>query len=822
MLQEQLMDAPIKILVVDDEEAIRRNFRSALEDHGYRVIEATDGEEGLAAFTREQPSLVMTDLRMGKMGGLELVAAIHVTHPDTPVIVVSGTGTVRDAVAAIRSGAWDYVLKPLQEEEELLVVINRTLERARLLAEVCQHRERLEELVNQKTCELRQRNRELAVLNRVMTATAAELEPKAVLKIACQELAQVLELPQASACLLNDERTALTVVAEYAAPGRPSVLSASLRLADQPLISSLLASQEPLVLADSPADPRLEAFRGLVHQPNLTTLLELPLVIEGEVAGCLVLSAIEARSFSYEEVNLAWRVAGQVAGALVRARLSETRRRLLAAIEQTPESIVITDTTGRILYVNPTFEQVSGYARVEAMGQNVRLLRSGHHDARFYEEIWTRIKTGGIWRGALVSKKKDGALFTEDVVIGPVRDDQGEITHYIAVKRDITEQKKLEAQLLRMQRVESVGRLANGVAHDLNNILTPILMAAELLARPGLSAEDGEFVSLIESSARRGTEVVKQLLLYSRGGEGKPTDLDLAKLIRETARIIQETFPKSITLKLHLPEQLWPVTGDPTQIHQVLLNLCVNARDAIVETGTLAVGAENIEFDGVASQINPEARAGTYVALKVADTGIGIPPELMDKIFDPFFTTKLPGQGTGLGLSTVLGIIKSHGGFVQVQSRVGEGAQFVVYLPARRASTPLEASASAAPLRKATGEWILVVDDEDAIRRMAQRVLELNGYRVLTAANGMEALALYAARKAEIKAVIVDMWMPFMGGVDTIRQLAKLNPAVRVLAASGLPEMRQQALEADPAVKAYLPKPWHPREFLAALAKVLQ
>jgi PAS domain S-box-containing protein len=823
MPEAQLMNAPLKVLVVDDEEAIRRNFRSFLEDHGYRVTVAADGEEGMAAFSREQPSVVLTDLRMGKMNGLELVAAVHGASPDTPLIVVSGTGTVRDAVAAIRLGAWDYVLKPLQEEDELLVVINRTLERRRLVDEVRHYRQHLEELVNQKTAELNHSNRELALLNRVMTATAAEVEPKEVLRIACLELAQVLEVPQASACLLNDERTAITIVAEYAAPGRPSALNAAIRLADNPMVSSLLALQEPLISQDAQNDPRIGAFRELILRRNIVSLLELPLVIEGEIAGCLIFSTIEPRSFTPGEVELARRVAGQVAAALVRARLSETRRRLITAIEQTPESIVITDTTGCILYVNPAFEQITGYARSEAIGQNARLLKSGQHDAVFYQELWSKISAGGVWRGGLINKRRNGMLYTEDVVIAPVRDNHGVITNYIAVKRDITEQKKLEAQFLRLQRVESVGRLANGIAHDLNNILTPVLMSAGLMARADLRPEDRECVQLIDNCARRGAEIVKQLLLYSRGGEGKVRELDVGKLVQETARIVQETFPKSIVFRLRLPGELWPIAGDPTQLHQVLLNLCVNARDAMPEGGTLEMGAEHVELDELSCKANPEAKAGTYVALKVADTGTGIPPGILDKIFEPFFTTKEVGEGTGLGLATVMGIVKSHGGFIEVESRLGQGTQFVVYLPTLKSRSGRESAApTPAAVRQGAGEWILVVEDEEPIRRIIQRVLERNGYRVLMAGDGNESLAIYSGKKAEIKAVILDMWMPSMDGLATIRALAKLDPAVRILATSGLPEMRRQALEAGTVVRGFLPKPWHPYELLAALEQVLR
>ena len=347
-------------------------------------------------------------------------------------------------------------------------------------------------------------------------------------------------------------------------------------------------------------------------------------------------------------------------------------------------------------------------------------------------------------------------------------------------------------------------------------------MGAGLLSAAALEAEEREYVQLIKASAERGADMVKQLLFYSRGVDGRRTPLEVERVISETMRMVRETFPRSISTELQLAEGLWQISADPTQIHQVLLNLCVNARDAMAEGGTLTVVAENIELDESASRSNREAKAGPYVVVNVADTGTGIPPEIVDKIFDPFFTTKEVGKGTGLGLSTVLGIVKSHGGFLAVQSRVGEGTQFLVYLPALKLRHTQE-TARLKPLASAgANQRILVVDDEEAIRTVARRILESAGYQVLTASNGFEALHLFAQQKGEIQAVVLDMWMPFLDGMATLHELEKISPKARVLATSGLHQMEREAIEGSQVVKGFLLKPWEGHDLLAALEAVLR
>lgn len=356
----------------------------------------------------------------------------------------------------------------------------------------------------------------------------------------------------------------------------------------------------------------------------------------------------------------------------------------------------------------------------------------------------------------------------------------------IGIHMDITEKKQLEAQFLRAQRLESLGTLASGIAHDLNNVLTPILAIVHLLPLkfPGLNDSARQMLKTMEASAQRGAELVKQILSFARGVEGKRVCLQINHLLLEIEKIIQQTLPKSIAIEREFPSELWMVLGDATQLHQVFMNLCVNARDAMPQGGTLTIRASNCWLDEQAAEMHLEAQVGSYVLITVTDTGMGIAPEILHRIFDPFFTTKEVGKGTGLGLSAVLGIVKSHGGFVDVQSEVGKGSQFKVYLPANREA--ILTGADDLQLLMGQQELILLVDDEEAICEVTKTTLETYNYRVLTASNGIEAIALYMEHKDQICTVLMDMMMPSMDGPATLTLMQRLNPQVYAIAMSGL------------------------------------
>lgn len=461
-------------------------------------------------------------------------------------------------------------------------------------------------------------------------------------------------------------------------------------------------------------------------------------------------------------------------------------RLLHAALEATPSAWVITNAEGVIQWVNPAFSSLTGYAADEVLGKTPHLLYSGHHSAEFYSNLWDTIRSGRIWSGELLNRRRDGSLYHEHMTVAPVRDQQGIITHFVAMKQNITEHKRLEHQLLRAQRMEGIGLLAGGIAHDLNNVLAPILLSVELLRMRFPGPENKSTLDIIESSARRGAGVVRQVLTFARGIEGDRVSLRPKDLIREIAFIAEETFPRAITVSREVENDLPCVLGDATQLHQVLLNLAVNARDAMPNGGTLALSAGEVDVAKTDSHYMGEVRPGRYVRLSVRDTGMGIPTDNLERIFEPFFTTKGVGQGTGLGLSAVFGIVRSHGGFIEVESTVGKGSCFQIYLP----SLPREKSAApfqpGAGVIRGEGRSLLVCDDEEAIRLISGGVLTKAGFTVYTAADGDEARRLYSQYKDKIRLALLDIMMPGETGDQIAASLRRQSPGLPILFSTGM------------------------------------
>ncbi len=506
-------------------------------------------------------------------------------------------------------------------------------------------------------------------------------------------------------------------------------------------------------------------------------------------------------------------------------RSSENVLRLrAAALEAAANAIVITDRDGLVEWANPAFYQQSGWSSAEAKGKNLReLVKSGQQGAEFYRQMWASIVAGGVWHGEIVNRRRDGALRTEDMTITPVRDERGDVVRFIAIKQDITDQKIMQAHLLQAQRMEAVGVLASGIAHDLNNILAPIVMVTGLIKDKLPEESDRELAAIAQASALRGADTIRQLLTFSRAQDGVRSLIQPRYLLKEMVVLMRQTYPREIDLQAELPEELWTIQADPSQLHQVLLNLCVNARDAMPRGGRLVIGATNRVLAESDPRLPPNVRGGPYVELAVSDTGHGIPQEIRHRIFDPFFTTKPVGKGTGLGLSTVLGIVKNHGGFVVLESSSSAGSTFKVFLPATPdGAVPVAGPASEPEPAGEEGRTILVVDDERTIRDSMRAVLEAQHFRVLSAAQGESGLAIYHAQRAKIDLVVTDIMMPVMTGVEMIRQIRVADPKIKIIAMSGLNEETHGSELAEQGVTDLLLKPFDGPELLKRVRRRLR
>jgi len=503
-----------------------------------------------------------------------------------------------------------------------------------------------------------------------------------------------------------------------------------------------------------------------------------------------------------------------------RVRAERQLREQAELLDKAQDAIIVRDLEHRIRYCNKSAEQLYGFQRAEVLGRSVREVF--YFEPGTYDAAMNKLMASGEWVGELVQRCQDEKKIIVEAHWTLVRNEAGQATSVLAINTDITERKKLEQQFLRAQRIESIGTLAGGIAHDLNNLLAPITMGVELLRRFDPPQKSLRVIDSIERSARRGSDLVKQVLSFARGVEGSRVIVHLKHVVREIESIMENTFPKNIQIKAELPAELPPVLGDPTQLNQVLLNLCVNARDAMPEGGRLTIVGSSLMLDEHYAVMHRGVAAGRYVCLEVQDSGCGMSPEVQQRIFDPFFTTKEIGKGTGLGLPTAMGIIRSHGGFINVYSEPGKGSTFRMHLPAEAMAGDVVANPVAAELPRGHGETILIVDDESTILSITQQTLETFGYRAIVAVDGAQAIGLYAVHREEIAVVLTDMMMPVMDGTALAAALLRLNPKVKIIAASGLNANANVAKAMAAGVKQFLGKPYTAEALLQLIDKVVQ
>lgn len=567
----------------------------------------------------------------------------------------------------------------------------------------------------------------------------------------------------------------------------------------------------------------IDALR-LLREKNL----DLPFLIVAEtISNEMAIAAIKEGAHDYLIKDNLYRLVTVVERELRDAMMRRERRKSesqlheqAALLDVAQDAILVLDFDDQICYWNKSAERLYGWTLTEALHQKaIELLFAD--TVSLYTEVKNIVKEQGEWQGEWNQRTKD-----QDSVMIESRwkllcDSEDQPKSILVVNTDITAKKQLEAQFLRSQRLESIGTLAGGIAHDLNNVLAPILMSVEILKMKLTDSSSLQLLNSLESSAKRGAEIIKQVLTFARGSEGEKGDLQLKHIIREMVQIARETFPKSIEIFTDIPKDLWLISGDPTQLQQVLLNLSLNARDAMPNGGQLTIKAKNIWLDQTHLFLNLEAKPGAYVLLSVLDTGEGIPSHLKEKIFEPFFTTKPIGKGTGLGLSTLMGIVKSHRGFIEIDSVHGKGSCFKIYFPAQNSTNKILEVPLEEKIIPGNGEGILLIDDERAIRDITKKTLLSHSYHVFTAEDGAEGIAVYVSHKDRIDGIIVDMKMPIMDGPSTIRALRKLNPYVKIIISSGVAFDEQQADLSMLRVNGILQKPYTSYTLLKLLSEVL-
>ncbi|MEI9960799.1 MAG: response regulator [Limisphaerales bacterium] len=510
--------------------------------------------------------------------------------------------------------------------------------------------------------------------------------------------------------------------------------------------------------------------------------------------------------------------------AAERARLrqaEEVIRQQGALLNKAQDAIIVCNMERTIMYWNQGAERVYGWSAAEALGKNVRSILFRDNVPPQLQEATKNLNEGGEWSGELSEFTKDGKVVIVQSRATLIRDESGRPKSLLIINTNITEKKNYEAQLLRSQRMESIGTLAGGIAHDLNNALAPIIIAAQLLKENKNEDERTKFLDMICASANRSAAMVRQILSFARGSKDQAQQIELPHLISEMVKIVRDTFPKSIFINVRMGENLWNISGDATELHQVLLNLCVNARDAMPQGGELTLGAENTLLTPETLPAGTTVPSGSYVLLTVTDTGTGIPPEVLPRIFEQFFTTKTPDKGTGLGLSTVANIVKNHNGFIQLHSEVNKGTKFKIYLPATQSAKVIQPQPQEKILPTGQGELILVMDDEATVRQLVKTTLESYGYQVVTAMSGLDGITTFEENKEKIRLLISDTDMPFMDGLTAIRAMQKIKANFPIIIASGGKAEPGQYQRIDTARLTLLAKPYTVEQLLQTVAKVI-
>lgn len=727
------MKQPLKILCIEDKAADFLLLERHLQHNGAAAEcrRIASREELLAALKDGRWDLILSDFNVPKLEFKETLELLQPRLHESPLILVSGSIGEERAVELLRHGVSDFVLK--DNLSRLVSAIERSIREA--------------------------------------SDRRARLQAEASLRESEEEFRAMFE-------------------------------TASIGMAQIDLISDRWLRVNPKfcqITGYSAAQLVTKTVWDLTYEPDRETGRRLfQLATEGQRSSY----QIEKRyvrnggsliwvSFNISIIRTATgqplRAVAAIEDITARRLAEEERNRLSAALEQASEAMVITDLVPRIIYVNPAFERITGYARAEVIGKNPRLLQSGRHDANFYRELWDTLSRGEVWHGHFINRRKDGQIFEEEASITPLRDASGAIVSYMGIKLDVTREVALENQFRQSQKMEAIGQLAGGVAHDFNNILAAIMMQAQLSEMavdvPPSVVED---MQQIRFACERAASLTHQLLLFSRKQIMQPQDLDLNETVLNITKMLQRIIGENIRIHHQLHPHPQFTHADAGMLDQVLLNLAVNARDAMKGSGLLTIQTAERVVAEKSPRPHPDASPGKYVQLCVTDTGGGIRPEVLPRIFEPFFTTKEQGKGTGLGLATVFGIVKQHRGWIDVRTELGRGSSFEVYLPACVPATDTTRQNKEQPDDLRGTETILLAEDDFSFRKIVVKLLENHGYTVIEAADGVDALALGKHNSTSVDLLLTDLLMP--GGItgrELARELRLLRPDLKVIYLSG-------------------------------------
>jgi len=825
-----ITDGPVKVLTIDDEKNIRDGFKNYLEDYDYHVFTAADGKEGLEIFKREQPDIVLVDLRMPDIDGLDVLAEVKKTAPDIPVIVISGTGIMADAVQALRLGAWDFLLKPVADLSVLLHTVEKGVERRRLLLENRAHQYHLEREVTRRTQELERANWELQQINtrlRNIVETTKNISQLSRFdrfgSWLLEEFGRHMTASGGSLYLL--ETNGLKLIHTLDPGHAPQFIPFPLRR--DSFLNRTINEGKPLLLK---GEKDIDDFvgSGWPGYKNDSFLI-FPLPDEdGKIVGILSLHSKTAPPFLEQDREIGSILASYSSEALRAVRageaLKESEENLAITLDSIGDGVIAADAAGRITRMNPVAQTLTGWSVQEAVGLSLtqvfhivqptdkkpapnpmqKMMREGNQPTSA-ETVILIHRTGGECYIAM-----NGS---------PIRNRPGAIVGMVLVFRDISEHLKLEEQLRQSGKMDAIGQLSGGIAHDFNNMLAGILGAADILA---IKLKENKkllkYAAMIQDTGTRAAQLTQKLLDFSRKTAATCCPVDMHKLIEEAVRILERSTDKRIEIVTDFCARHSIVVGDAAQLENAVLNLGVNARDAMPNGGMLLISTvtRNLnQHQCAAADIG--CLPGTYVEVSVTDTGTGIKPDVLTHMFEPFFTTKPAGKGTGLGLASVYSSVRNHNGDIIVSSQPGKGTMFKLYLPVDESSRTIDPVAQEEQIIYGSG-CILVVDDEEVIRNVSETVLCDLGYNVLLCADGRAAVALYETEHPRIDLVLLDMVMPKKNGKDTFLAMQKINPHVKVLFTTGADAKEMAAPEGS----GFLQKPFRRVELSRKVHKLLE